>query len=87
MVRIAFLLAAFAATSIGAGYDIVEEILLRLDILFVLDGRSEPMLVKFPKQSCNRSSFHLLLVERLDRGEAGGGAGSRTGGSLHDFPA
>src|SRR5947199_170559 len=67
------------AAGVGASDDIVEEIALGVVIARVLDGRSQPMLVELMKQSGQRRALHLLLVERLDRREAGRGARTGTG--------
>src|SRR5438270_6181097 len=70
----------FGAPGVGASDDIVEEILLRLVIAGILDRRPEPVIVKFLEQPGQGRALHLLLVERLNCGEAGGG--SRTGTGL-----
>ena len=46
-------------------------------ILLVLDRRAEPVVVEFLEQAGQRRAFHVLLVQRLDGGEPGGG--TRTG--------
>ena len=68
------------APRVGAGDDIVEEVALGVMIMRVLDHRAEPMVVEFLEQARDRRALHLLLVERLDGGEPGGGA--RTGAGL-----
>src|SRR6185369_5236987 len=68
------------APRVGAGHEVVEEIALGVVILLVLDGRPEPMLVELVEQARQRRALHLLLVKRLDRREAGGGA--RTGSNV-----
>ena len=68
------------AAGVDAADDVVEEALLGLGIGGVLDRRSEPVLVELVEQAGQRRAFHLHLVERLDGGEPGGGAGERAGG-------
>src|SRR3546814_7617269 len=42
--------------------------------------------MKFVEQHGDRGALHLMLVERLDGGEARGGAGPRAGGgTAHSF--
>ena len=65
---------------VGARHDIVEEIDLGLGIFDVLDGRAEPVVVEFVEQVRERSPLHLVLIERLHRGEPRGGAGLERGG-------
>ncbi len=50
-------------------------------ILLVLDGRAEPVVVELLEQAGQRRAFHVLLVQRLDGGEPGGG--TRTGAGGH----
>ena len=67
------------AARVGAGDDVVEEVAFGLVIGRVLDRRAEPVIVEFLEQAGERRAFHLLLVERLDRGEASGGTRTGTG--------
>src|SRR5918998_2084142 len=70
-----------------AGHDIVEEFALSVDILRVLDQRPEAVIVEFLEQPGDRSRLHFLLVQRLDRGEAGRGTRAGTGGTGHQAAA
>ena len=68
------------AARVRALHDIVEEAGIGLGIFGVLDRRAEPVLMEFMEQRGNPGALHLMLVERLDGGEARGGAGFRSGG-------
>src|SRR3954469_10918521 len=63
---------------VGAADDVVEEVALGIVIMFVLDHCAEPMVVKFLEKTSNRRALHVMLVERLDGGEARGGTRSGT---------
>ena len=67
------------AAGVGAGDDVVEEVMLGVVIAGVLDRRAKPMIVEFLEQPGQRRALHLLLVQRLDGGEAGGGTRTGTG--------
>ena len=70
---------------VGAAHHVVEEIDLGLGIFDAVDRRAEPVLVEFVEQGGDRRRLHLLLVERLDGGEPGGGAGEGAfGGGGHE---
>ena len=69
------------AAGVRAAHDIVEEVALGRVILGVFDRRSEAVVVEFLDQPRRRRALHVLLVERLDGGEAG--RGTRTGTVAH----
>src|SRR6187551_1573957 len=61
---------------------VVEELDLGAHVLLVLDLVAEAVLVELVEQPGERGALHLPLVQRLDRGEAGGGAAARAGRGL-----
>src|SRR5438045_745525 len=68
------------AARAGPSDDVVEEIALGRMVLSVLDRGSEPVVVEFLQQAREGRAFHVLLVQRLDGGEAS--RGTRTGTGL-----
>ena len=57
----------------------VKEVDIGVGIFHVLHRRAEAVVVKLVKQLGHGGTLHLMLVERLDGGETGGGAGPCTG--------
>ena len=64
-------------------HDIVEKGNVGIGIFGVLDDRADAVLVELVDELRDRRRFHLVLVERLHGGEAGGGAG--LGALVHGF--
>src|SRR5438067_9358582 len=58
------------APGVHAGNNVVEKVALRIVIAIVLDRRSEAMVVELLQQPGQGRALHLLLVKRLDGGEA-----------------
>src|SRR5437868_12479802 len=71
-----------APARIDAAHDIIEKIALGLVIAGVFDRRPQTVIVEFLDQARDRRPLHLMLVKRLDRGEARGGTRTGTGTSL-----
>src|SRR3546814_8334070 len=66
--------------------EIVEKGHVGVDEFGIVDGGAQPVVMKFVEQHGDRGALHLMLVERLDGGEARGGAGPRAGGgTAHSF--
>src|SRR3546814_11142999 len=65
----------------GAADEIVEKGHVGVDAAEFVDGGAQPEVMKFVEQHGDRGALHLMLVERLDGGEARGGAGPRAGRS------
>src|SRR3954469_17525402 len=61
---------------VGAGDDVIEEVPLGIVIMLVLNDCAEPVVVKFLEQASDCRALHVVLVERLDGGEARGGTRS-----------
>ena len=65
-----------------AFHDVIEKCGVGLGIFLVLDHPADAMLMEFVDQLGHGCALHLMLIERLDGGETGGGAGLGT--FVHD---